>query len=90
MILPSRVVRALNEFGKHYVRPIENEDGRDTERLESLRALIEPQTLRRTKEEVARDLPQKIEVESCKQLTLSGVQNSSTFRPLQIGNNSKH
>lgn len=65
---------ALNEFGKQYVRPIENEDGRDTERLESLRALIEPQTLRRTKEEVARDLPQKIEVESCKQLTLSGVQ----------------
>lgn len=25
---------ALNEFGKQYVRPIENEDGRDTERLE--------------------------------------------------------
>ena len=65
---------ALNEFGKHYVRPIENEAGRDTERLERLRALIEPQTLRRTKEEVARDLPQKIEVESCKQLMLSGVQ----------------
>ena len=65
---------ALNEFGKYYVRPIENEADRDTERLESLRALIEPQTLRRTKEEVARDLPQKIEVESCKQLVLSGVQ----------------
>ncbi|EOI3464245.1 type I Zorya anti-phage system protein ZorD [Cronobacter dublinensis] len=65
---------ALNEFGKHYVRPIENEAGRDTGRLESLRALIEPQTLRRTKEEVARDLPQKIEVVSCKQLPLSGLQ----------------
>ncbi|MBM7344436.1 type I Zorya anti-phage system protein ZorD [Pantoea coffeiphila] len=65
---------ALNEFGKHYVRAIENEAGRDTERLERLRALIEPQTLRRTKEEVARDLPQKIEVESCKQLAFSGVQ----------------
>lgn len=65
---------ALNEFGKHYVRPIENEGGRDTARLESLRSLIEPQTLRRTKEEVARDLPQKIEVENCKQLALSGPQ----------------
>ncbi|KAF6682213.1 type I Zorya anti-phage system protein ZorD [Pantoea sp. EKM20T] len=65
---------ALNEFGKHYVRPIENEDGRDTERLESLRALIEPQTLRRTKEEVARDLPQKIEVTNCKQLKFCGPQ----------------
>ncbi len=38
----------------------------------------------------SRDLPQKIEVESCKQLTLSGCKNSSTFRLLQIGNNSKH
>ncbi|EOI5730231.1 type I Zorya anti-phage system protein ZorD [Cronobacter malonaticus] len=65
---------ALNEFGKHYVRSIENEAGRDTERLETLRALIEPQTLRRTKEEVARDLPRKIEVESCKQLIFSSVQ----------------
>lgn len=65
---------ALNEFGKYYVRPIENEAGRDTERLESLRALIEPQTLRRTKEEVARDLPQKIEVADCKRLPLSAPQ----------------
>lgn len=65
---------ALNEFGKHYVRPIESETGRDTEKLENLRALIEPQTLRRTKEEVARDLPNKIEVTSCKKLPLSGPQ----------------
>lgn len=65
---------ALNEFGKHYVRPIENEVGRDTERLERLRALIKPQTLRRTKEEIACDLPHKIEVESCKQLMLSSAQ----------------
>lgn len=63
---------ALNELGKYYVRPSENEDGRDTERLESLRALIEPQTLRLTKEEVARGLPQKIVVVSFKQLPLSG------------------
>jgi SNF2 family DNA or RNA helicase len=65
---------ALNEFGKHYVRSIENEDDRNTQVLEQLRALIEPQTLRRTKEEVARDLPQKIEVAECKQLTMSNVQ----------------
>ncbi|MGK3114618.1 type I Zorya anti-phage system protein ZorD [Candidatus Pantoea formicae] len=65
---------ALNEFGKHYVRPIENELGRDTARLDNLRALIEPQTLRRTKEEVARDLPKKIEVAECKHLPLSSAQ----------------
>ncbi len=64
---------ALNEFGRHYVRPIENEAGRDTGQLESLRALIEPQTLRRTKEEVARDLPQKsksLVVSNCRFLAL--------------------
>lgn len=65
---------ALNEFGKQYVRPIENEADQNTEQLESLRALIEPQTLRRTKEEVAGDLPEKIEVEGCKQLVMSGAQ----------------
>nr|WP_318382399.1 type I Zorya anti-phage system protein ZorD [uncultured Enterobacter sp.] len=65
---------ALNEFGKHYVRAIENEADRDTQRLEQLRALIEPQTLRRIKEDVARDLPKKREVTACKQLPMSPVQ----------------
>ncbi|ADP10189.1 Non-specific serine/threonine protein kinase [Erwinia sp. Ejp617] len=65
---------ALNEFGKRYVRTIENEDGRHHRALEQLRQLIKPQTLRRTKEEVAGDLPQKIEVAECKALMMSGIQ----------------
>jgi acetolactate synthase-1/2/3 large subunit len=56
---------ALNDFGKLYRRPIEI-DERDEEgkqRLDELRLLIEPQMLRRTKQDVARDLPKKIIVD---------------------------
>lgn len=52
---------ALNDFGRRYRRPIEARDDTDRQRIEELRALIEPQTLRRTKAEVAQDLPQKHE-----------------------------
>jgi SNF2 family DNA or RNA helicase len=51
----------LNRFGLNYRRPIENTQG-DTGQsaaLEQLKALIEPQLLRRTKREVAKDLPIK-------------------------------
>ena len=51
----------LNRFGLNYRRPIENASG-NTEQsaaLERLKALIEPQLLRRTKREVAKDLPIK-------------------------------
>lgn len=69
---------ALNDFGKLYRRPIEIDD-RDVEgkqRLEELRSLIEPQMLRRTKQEVARDLPKKIIVEECRHLKISSLQRS--------------
>ena len=45
-------------------------------RIEELRQLIEPQKLRRTKAEVAKDLPKKIEFDGCKALTLSDRQRS--------------
>lgn len=51
----------LNRFGLNYRRPIENASN-NTEQsaaLEQLKALIEPQLLRRTKREVAKDLPIK-------------------------------
>ncbi len=51
----------LNRFGLNYRRPIENTHG-DAEQnaaLEQLKILIEPQLLRRTKREVAEDLPIK-------------------------------
>jgi hypothetical protein len=69
---------ALNDFGRKYRRPIEI-DARDNEghaRIEELRSLIEPQILRRTKLEVAKNLPRKIVVESCRRLPLSSTQRN--------------
>lgn len=63
---------ALNNFGKDYLRPIEQQG--DEVALEKLRKLIEPQTLRRIKEDVARDLPAKIEDQICKKLSMLPLQ----------------
>ncbi|MEE3664506.1 type I Zorya anti-phage system protein ZorD [Brenneria sp. g21c3] len=65
---------SLNDFGKRFLRPIEGGLERDTEALEYLRSMIEPQTLRRTKEDVAKDLPKKIEEQDCKHLSMSSPQ----------------
>lgn len=67
---------ALKEFGNRYRRPIEAETDEEKERVAELRALIEPQKLRRTKAEVAKDLPKKIEVNSCRALPLSDRQRA--------------
>ena len=57
-------------FAQRYTRPIERE-GR-TERLEDLRHLVAPFILRRTKEEVAQDLPPKTEI--IRPVDLNGAQ----------------
>jgi hypothetical protein len=67
---------ALNEFGAQYRRPIECETDEQRERIEQLRRLIEPQILRRTKQEVAKDLPDKIVVDEPRRLQLSEYQRS--------------
>jgi Holliday junction resolvase len=67
---------ALKEFGNRYRRPIEAETDEEKERVAELKALIEPQKLRRTKAEVAKDLPKKIEVDSCRALPLSDRQRA--------------
>ena len=67
---------ALKDFGSKYRRPIESETDEEKVRIEELRQLIEPQKLRRTKAEVAKDLPKKIEFDGCKALTLSDRQRS--------------
>ncbi|MBK8762399.1 MAG: DEAD/DEAH box helicase [Sulfuritalea sp.] len=53
----------LNVFGTKYRRPIEMRDGDQAqiEALKDLKAIVEPQILRRTKQELAIDLPRKIE-----------------------------
>lgn len=65
---------ALKDFGERYRRPIEARTEEERARIEELRGLIEPQKLRRMKTEVARDLPMKIEVESCRELPISDRQ----------------
>lgn len=65
---------ALNHFGSRYRRPIEAKTEDEKAKVEELRSLIEPQTLRRTKKQVAKDLPQKIEVPDCRNIPLSPYQ----------------
>lgn len=65
---------ALNDFGDRYRKPIEAKDDEERVRVEELRIRIKPQILRRTKAEVAKDLPQKIIVEECRRLHLSSEQ----------------
>ena len=67
---------ALKDFGERYRKPIEAETDDEKARVEELRAIIEPQTLRRTKAEVAKDLPRKIEVPECRSLPLSERQRA--------------
>ncbi len=61
----------LDKFEERYSRPI---DGGDKGAAERLRATIHPFILRRTKSEVARDLPEKIETDQFCELT--GEQSS--------------
>lgn len=63
---------SLKEFGQAYKRPIE--DDADEIALQKLRDLIEPQTLRRMKSDVAA-LPKKYDdIQDCKQIPISALQ----------------
>ncbi|MDR3089162.1 MAG: restriction endonuclease [Desulfobulbaceae bacterium] len=65
---------ALDEFGKKYRKPIEAKTEEEKARVEELRAKIAPQVLRRTKAEVAKDLPEKRVDDACRKLPLSDAQ----------------
>ncbi len=67
---------ALNDFGQRYRKPIEARNDEERARIEELRTRISPQILRRTKGEVAKDLPEKIIVDSCRTLPLSTAQRN--------------
>lgn len=74
---------ALKDFGSKYRKPIEVEKDQDERskaegraRVEELRGLIAPQLLRRTKAEVAKDLPRKIEATECRSLPISDRQRA--------------
>lgn len=66
----------LKDFGTKYRKPIEAETDEEKALIDELRGLIEPQKLRRTKAEVAKDLPRKIEFQGCRALQLSQRQRS--------------
>lgn len=72
----SGLLGALNEFRTCYSRPIEAKTDEEKARVDCLRQLIEPQTLRRTKADVAKDLPRKIIIQDCQQLDISPLQRS--------------
>ncbi len=67
---------ALNEFGATYRRPIECETDEQHARVKQLKVLIEPQILRRTKRDVAKDLPPKIVAEEPRKLRISDHQRA--------------
>lgn len=67
---------ALDEFGRRYRKPIEAKTDEEKARVEELREFIDPQILRRTKAEVARYLPPKVEDDSCRNLPISATQRA--------------
>ena len=52
---------SLSAFSKQYRRPIESRDGEECAQIDALRQTISTRLLRRTKHDVAKDLPQKLE-----------------------------
>ena len=75
---------ALNDFGRRYRKPIEAKTDEEKARVEELRKLIAPQILRRTKAEVAKDLPRKIVVAPCRKLPLSLKQRELYGRAIEL------
>ena len=74
---------ALNEFGSKYRRPIECETDEQKERIEELRGIIDSQVLRRLKADVAKDLPNKVIVESARSLHMSKYQRELYARAIE-------
>ena len=75
----------LNEFGRNYGRVIETR-GSDAEcKADELRAKIDPQVIRRTKIDVAKDLPRKIDVPECS-VEFSNEQRALYVSALQFFN----
>ncbi len=67
---------ALNDFGQRYRKPIEAKTDDERTQVEELRTRISAQILRRTKAEVAKDLPQKIVDGASRKLLLSTEQRN--------------
>lgn len=75
---------ALNDFSQRYRKPIEAETEEEKARVDELREKIAPQILRRTKADVAKDLPRKVVVESCRGLRLSSYQRALYAQAMEL------
>ncbi len=73
---------ALNEFSATYRKPIEAQSDQEKSKTEELRSRIKPYILRRTKQEVAKDLPKKISVPSL--INLSKYQRNFYIQALSV------
>jgi SNF2 family DNA or RNA helicase len=69
-----RLLGTLNDFGADYRRPIEANGDAERAKVEELRAMIEPQLLRRMKSEAAADLKAKVVDPASRRLPTSGSQ----------------
>lgn len=75
---------ALNEFCDKYRRPIECKSDPEKERVEELRGIVEPQLLRRTKKDVAKDLPTKVIDDGAQKLPISPLQRKLYGEALEL------
>lgn len=78
------MLRALNEFGRHYRKPIEAKTEEEKARIDELRMKISAQFLRRTKKDVAKDLPNKIVDDACRSLPISPFQRSAYSQAVDL------
>lgn len=74
----------LNQFGTKFRRPIESQTEADNSALEELKQIIDPQILRRTKKDVAKDLPEKLEDKTCRRLPMQTNQRDLYLSELSI------
>ena len=78
------ILGALNAFGTRYRKPIEAKTDEEKLRVEELRKIISPQILRRTKKDVAKDLPAKIIAQECRSLSISPYQLDLYYQALEL------
>ena len=78
------LLESLSEFGKKYRRPIEAKTDQQKSMVDELREIIKPQIMRRTKSEVAKDLPSKIESLDCQSLPISDHQRKLYAHAISI------
>lgn len=74
--VPPGLLGGLNDFGQRYRKPIEAKTDEEKARVDELRAKIAPQILRRMKADVAKDLPRKFVVDTCRKLPISNLQRN--------------